>query len=43
MGAAPRVAEAISSTGAGTDGANHWSYAGYRDLVVPALVKKTKL
>jgi hypothetical protein len=32
----------VSSVGAGTDGANHWSYAGYKDVVVPALVAKTR-
>jgi hypothetical protein len=33
----------IASDGAGNDGAYHWSYAGYRNVVVPALVAKTKL
>jgi hypothetical protein len=32
----------VSSLGAGTDGANHWSYAGYRNVVVPALVAATR-
>jgi hypothetical protein len=32
----------VDTTGAATDGANHWSYAGYRNIVVPALVAKTR-
>lgn len=33
----------VSTVGAATDGANHWSYAGYRDTVVPAMVAATRL
>jgi Carbohydrate esterase, sialic acid-specific acetylesterase len=33
----------ISTVGADTVDANHWSYAGYRNMVVPALITKTKL
>jgi Carbohydrate esterase, sialic acid-specific acetylesterase len=39
--AADPTLTSVDTTGAGTDGANHWSYAGYRNTVVPALVAKT--
>ena len=32
---------AVPSAGVGTDGANHWSYAGFRNTVVPALARKS--
>lgn len=31
----------VATDNAGNDGAYHWSYAGYRDVVVPALVEKS--
>jgi hypothetical protein len=40
--AADPTLSSVSTIGAGTDGANHWSYAGYRDVVVPALVAVTR-
>jgi hypothetical protein len=39
--AADPTLAAVSSAGAATDGANHWSYAGFRNTVVPALVRKS--
>jgi Carbohydrate esterase, sialic acid-specific acetylesterase len=32
----------VSSVGAATDGGNHWSYAGFRDTLVPALVARSR-
>jgi hypothetical protein len=32
----------VPTDGAGTDGAIHWSYAGFRDVVVPAMVTATR-
>lgn len=40
--AADPALASIPSDNAGNDGAYHWSYAGYRNVVVPALVAKTK-
>jgi hypothetical protein len=42
VAADPELAS-ISTVGADTVDANHWSYAGYRNTVVPALIAKTKL
>jgi hypothetical protein len=33
--------DSIATDGAGTDGAYHWSYLGYRDVVVPRLVARS--
>ena len=39
--AADPTLTSVDTTGAATDGANHWSYAGYRNVVVPAMVAAT--
>jgi Carbohydrate esterase, sialic acid-specific acetylesterase len=41
--AADPTLASVSSAGAATDGGNHWSYAGFRNMLVPALVAKSKL
>ncbi len=41
--AADPTLASVDTTGAATDGANHWSYAGYRNTVVPAMVAATRL
>jgi hypothetical protein len=40
--AADATLASVSTVGAATDGANHWSYAGYKNTVVPALLAKTR-
>ena len=40
--AADPTLASVATDGAATLDPNHWSYAGFRDVVVPALVAKTK-
>lgn len=37
----PSVVAYVAATGAANDGGNHWSYAGFKDTLVPALVQAT--
>ena len=38
----PGTLASVDTSGAAAQDANHWSYAGYRDTVVPAMVAATR-
>lgn len=38
----PSTLSSVDTTGAAAQDGNHWSYAGYRDTVVPAMVAATR-
>ena len=42
VAADPAALASVSTVGAPAQDGNHWSYAGYRDVVVPALVAATR-
>jgi len=41
IAAADAAVSSVDLTGAATDGGNHWSYAGFKNTVVPAMVAAT--